>query len=51
MYKSAVKYRDTWLGPASKGLDMYEAKQFKELDAHLKELARKEQQLLEKVSK
>ena len=48
MYKSAVKYRDTWLAPASKGLEMFQDKKFKELDQHLKELDRKEKQLLEK---
>ena len=46
MYKQAVKYRDTWLAPASKGLEMFQEKKFKELDAHLKELDRKERQLV-----
>lgn len=51
MYKSAVKYRGTWLAPASKGLEMFQDKKFKELDAHLKDLDRKEKQLLEKATK
>jgi len=47
MYRTAVKYHSTWLAPGSKGLEMYNAKQIKELDAHLKEMARKEQKLLD----
>ena len=48
MYNSAVKYRDTWLAPASKGLVMFQDKKFKELDKHLKELNQKELQLIGK---
>jgi hypothetical protein len=47
MYKSAVKYYSTWLAPASRALELYHAKKFKELDAHLKDLDKKERNLLE----
>lgn len=48
MYKNAVKYGEVWLAPGSKAFDLYHesrknpSKQ-KELDIHLKEVARREQ--------
>lgn len=43
-----VPYKGVYLAKGSHGLELYEKKQFKELDAHLKELDRKEKDLLER---
>lgn len=51
MYKNAVKYRDVWLAPASKGMELYHDKKFKELDSLLKELDRKDREQLGCTSK
>lgn len=36
MYHNAVKYKDGWLAPGSHAMELYNAKKFKELDAHCK---------------
>lgn len=38
MYLAAVKYKDSYLAPGSKCLELYQIKKFKELDALLKRL-------------
>jgi hypothetical protein len=39
MYLKAVKYKDFgYLAPGSVAMELYEAKKWKELDAHCKEL-------------
>jgi len=37
MYTKAVKYKDVWLAPGSEAYSLYEAKDWKKLDALLKE--------------
>lgn len=38
MYLKAVKYRDWFLAPGSRAMELYEQNKLKELDAHLKEV-------------
>lgn len=37
MYTKAVKYKDVWLAPGSEAFSLYEMKEWKKLDALLKE--------------
>ena len=46
MHVKAVKYRDTYLAPGSDALALYEKKEFKMLDQHLKLLDANEKALL-----
>ena len=48
MYKNAVQYKGSYLAPGSRCLELYQAKKMKELDALLKELDRKEEELLKR---
>ena len=43
-----VPYKGVFLGKGSHGLELYEKKMFKELDAHMKDLDRKEKDLMER---
>ena len=50
MYKNAVNYRGTMLAPGSKAFELFheskkDPKKSKELDSHLKDLARKAEAL------
>lgn len=45
---NAVFYRNTWLAKTSDAYALYALKEFKKLDAHLKELERKEKELQER---
>lgn len=45
---NAVKYRDMWLAKNSDAYALWALKEFKKLDAHLKELDRKEKELQER---
>lgn len=43
-----VLYKGVYLTKGSHGLELYEKKDFKALDAHMKELDRKEKDLMER---
>lgn len=40
MYRAAVKYADTWLAPGSHAMELYQKKDFVELNRHLDYLDR-----------
>ena len=40
MYRNAVKYADTWLAPGSQAMELYQKKEFIELNKHLDYLDR-----------
>lgn len=46
MHLKAVKYRDTYLAPGSDAMELFEKKNFKALDQHLKQLDENEKALL-----
>ena len=46
-----VKYKDVWLAKNSDAYAMWEKKDFKQLDQHLKALDQKEKDLLKRYSK
>lgn len=43
-----VQYKDSWLAKGSYGYELWEKKNFKELDAHCKALDNKEKELIER---
>lgn len=47
---NAVFYRGGWLARNSHAYFLWEVKEFKKLDAHLKELERKEKELQERYN-
>lgn len=45
MYIKAVLYKGDWLAPGSHAMELYQAKKFKELDTHMREVTARAQKL------
>jgi hypothetical protein len=43
-----IKYKDGWIAKGSFAYEMYEKKQFEQLDKHIKMLQQKEENLIKK---
>jgi hypothetical protein len=48
--KNAVQYKGQWLAKASDAFEMFEKKEFAQLDKHLKELEQKNRELVQRYA-